>query len=202
MYEHLRGRVVKKLPTSIVVDVGGVGWFVETSLRTSGALALGKDATVLVHHRQSEDSVRLFGFATEEERDLFRRLLKTSGVGPAHALALCSAFAPEQVWRSLALGEEKRLTASKGIGPKIALRLITELRDEAVRRGYGELGGPAEDADPRGGSHAVADDATDALLVLGYSEAAALKAVAAARKKVGAAAPVEDVVREALRAGG
>src|SRR5690349_733489 len=120
MYEHLRGRVVKKHPTSVVLEVGGVGWFVETSLKTSGALRLGADATVLVHHRPSEDAVRLFGFAVEEERDLFRRLLRVAGVGPSHALALCSAFAPEQVWGAIASADEKRLSSSKGIGPKIA----------------------------------------------------------------------------------
>jgi holliday junction DNA helicase RuvA len=200
MYEHLRGRVVKKHPTSVVVEVAGVGWFVETSLRTSGALKLGAEATLLVHHRQTEDSVRLFGFAAEEERDLFRRLLRISGVGPAHALALCSGSAPEQVWGAIASADERRLSSSKGIGPKIAQRLITELRDEAARRGYGK-DGVASAADAAAGhADAGGDDAIEALMILGYTEGAAAKATAAARKKLGPAAVVEDVIKEALRA--
>lgn len=200
MYDFLRGRVARKLPTAIVLDVGGVGWFVETSLRTSGAVRLGADATLWVHHRQTEDSVRLFGFHDEEERDLFRRLLKTTGVGPAHALALCSAFAPDQIWDAIAGADERRLSSPKGIGPKLAQRLISELKDEAVRRvGVGGRT-PAGGAAGAATSALPADDAVDALTVLGYTEAAAQKAVQLARKRVGAAAPVEDVLREALRA--
>lgn len=195
MYDQFCGEIIRKGPTFLVVDVQGVGYFLEASLRTTGALAAGSEATVLVHHRQTEDSVRLFGFAEESERELFRRLLKVNGVGPAHALALLSASAPDELWAALRDGNERRLTASKGIGPKIAQRLITELRDEAARRSPpGRVvapGSPALDS--------TDDDAVGALVVLGYTEGAALKAVQAAKKRLDGAATVDVLVREALK---
>jgi holliday junction DNA helicase RuvA len=197
MYDQLCGEVLKKTPTSLVVDVGGIGFLLEASLRTTGALSLGAEVRVLVHHRQSEDSVRLFGFVDETERELFRSLLKISGVGPAHALALLSSSAPDEIWAAIRDGNERRLTSSKGIGPKIAQRLITELRDEATRRapgGKGAVPGVAPAA-----RDATEDDAVSALVVLGYTDGGALKAVQAARKKLDTSAPVDELVRLALK---
>jgi Holliday junction DNA helicase RuvA len=197
MYDQLCGEVLKKTPTSMVVDVQGIGFLLECSLRTTGALALGSEVRVLVHHRQSEDSVRLFGFVDETERDLFRSLLKINGVGPAHALALLSSSAPDEIWASIRDGNERRLTASKGIGPKIAQRLITELREEATRRvpgGKAAIPGVAPVA-----RDATEDDAVSALVVLGYTDGAALKAVQSARKKLDKSAPVDELVRLALK---
>jgi Holliday junction DNA helicase RuvA len=195
MYDQLIGEIVRKAPTSVVVDVRGIGFFLEASLRTTAKLTVGAEATILVHHRQSEDSVRLFGFADEAERELFRRLLKVNGVGPAHALALLSASAPEDLWAALRDGNERHLTASKGIGPKIAQRLIVELRDEAARRS--PAGRPVvAGAQPLGSTE---DDAIGALVVLGYTEAGALKAVQAAKKKLPQDVPVDELVRQALK---
>jgi len=197
MYDQLCGEVLKKTPTSLVVDVGGIGFLLEASLRTTGALALGAEVRVLVHHRQSEDSVRLFGFVDETERELFRSLLKISGVGPAHALALLSSSAPDEIWTSIRDGNERRLTASKGIGAKIAQRLITELREEATRRvpgGKGAVPGVAPAA-----RDSTEDDAVSALVVLGYTDGAALKAVQSARKKLDKDTPVDELVRLALK---
>lgn len=195
MYDQLVGEILRKGPTSVVVDVRGIGFFLEASLRTTARLPVGAEATILVHHRQTEDSVRLFGFADEPERELFRRLLKVSGVGPAHALALLSAASPEDLWAALRDGNERRLTSSKGIGPKIAQRLITELRDEAGRRspaGRPVLPGPLA-------LGSTEDDAVGALVVLGYTEPGALKAVQAAKKRLGDDAAVDALVREALK---
>jgi holliday junction DNA helicase RuvA len=197
MYDQLCGDILKKTPASLVIEVQGVGFFLEASLRTTGALAAGATARVLVHHRQSEDSVRLFGFIDDAERDLFRSLLKISGVGPAHALALLSASAPEELWVAIRDGNERRLTASKGIGPKIAQRLITELKDEAARRAPGgkaaAAGGPTPTRD------ATEEDAAGALVTLGYTDAGAMKAVQAARKKFEKPPAVDELVRQALK---
>lgn len=196
MYDQFCGEIVKKTPASLVVDVQGIGFFLEASLRTTSALAVGTEATVLVHHRQSEDSVRLFGFVDDAERDLFRALLKVNGVGPAHALALLSSSAPVELWEAIRDANERRLTASKGIGPKIAQRLITELKEEAARRlahVRSTIAGALPAPEP------VDDDAIGALVVLGYTEGAAQKAVQAARKKIDPDASVEDLVRQALK---
>lgn len=195
MYDQICGEILKKTPTSVVVDVHGVGFLLEASLRTTAALIPGTEARVLVHHRQSEDAVRLFGFADESERDLFRHLLKVAGVGPAHALALLSTMPPEDLWTALRDGNEKRLTSSKGIGPKIAQRLITELKDDAARK---VLKGFVPGASAPAGSDPGDDDAIGALVVLGYTEGAAQKAVEAAKRKLGKDVAVEVLVREAL----
>jgi Holliday junction DNA helicase RuvA len=196
MYDQICGEILKKTPTSVVVDVQGVGYLIEASLRTTGALTVGAEVRVLVHHRQSDDSVRLFGFIDEPERELFRGLLKVNGVGPAHALALLSTMAPDELWAAIRDGNERRLTASKGIGPKIAQRLITELKDEAGRRGPRTASAPAHAPTPS--ADPVDEDALGALVVLGYTEGAAIKAVQAAKKRLGKSVPVEQLVREAL----
>jgi Holliday junction DNA helicase RuvA len=195
VYDQLFGEVVKKTPTSFVLDVRGVGFFLEASLRSTAALPGGVETRVYVHHRQSEDSVRLFGFVDEAEREIFRALLKVNGVGPAHALALLSTLSPDELWTALRDGSERVLTASKGIGAKIAQRLITELRDEASRRAPRATAGsdaPPSPPDP------ADDDAIGALVVLGYTEPAAAKAVQAAKKKLAKPVPVEELVRAAL----
>ena len=198
MYEHLRGRLVSRTPASLVVEAAGVGWFVETSTRTSAKFRLGDDVLVLVHHRQTEDAQRLFGFADADERDLFRRLLRISGIGPSHALNLLSAFEPADFWGIVRDGAEKRLSTSKGIGPKIAQRVLTELRDEAGRRSFRA---PAEKTgvDTALPAFGIESDAVAALTVLGYGEPAAVKAVVAAMKKLCSDASVDAVVREALK---
>jgi holliday junction DNA helicase RuvA len=198
MYDQICGEILRKTPTSVVVDVQGVGFFVEASLRTTAALVVGSETRVLIHHRQQEDSVRLFGFVDEPERELFRSLLKVNGVGPAHALALLSTSSPDELWAAIRDGNEKRLTGSKGIGPKIAQRLITELKEESARRapkGAVAAAGMPAAPDP------IDDDALGALVVLGYSESAAAKAVQAAKKKLGQGVAVDALVREALNQG-
>jgi Holliday junction DNA helicase RuvA len=195
MYDQLLGEVLRKSPTSLVLDVRGVGYLIEASLRTTAAMRVGAEVRILVHHRQNEDSVRLFGFVDEAEREMFRALLKVSGVGPAHALALLSTTAPEDLWAALRDGSERTLTAAKGIGAKIAQRVITELRDEAARRAPKE----APDANTAAAApDPLDDDAIGALVVLGYSEAAAAKAVVGAKKKLAKPVAVEVLVREAL----
>jgi Holliday junction DNA helicase RuvA len=196
MYDQLTGEIVRKTPTSAVIEVQGVGFLVEASLRTTGAMAVGAEMRVFVHHRQTEDSQRLFGFVEEGEREIFRSLLKITGVGPAHALALLSTSSPDELWAAIRDGAEKRLTASKGIGPKIAQRLITELKDEAARRAPKGAASPAGTPQPH--ADPVDDDALGALVVLGYTEGAALKAVQAAKKKLGKGVAVDALVREAL----
>jgi holliday junction DNA helicase RuvA len=197
MYEFLIGRAERVLPTAVVLEIGGVGWFVETSLKTSANVRSGQTTRLLLHVRTTEDGVRLFGFLDDDERDLFRRLLKTNGVGPAHALAMCSAMTPGEVWNAVAAADAKLLSSPKGIGPKLAARLIAELKDDAERRTTAVWRGAAGRSSE---GTARDDDAVDALSVLGYSESTARKAVLKARETLGAAASTEAVVKEALRA--
>ncbi len=194
MYEHLHGRLVAKTLTEAVVDVGGVGYRTEISLRTAEKLpALGQGVRLLVHFRPQEDRFRLFGFVDEDERTLFRELLGVAGIGPAIALALLAGHEPGEIWTLLRDGEWKSLARTKGIGPKIAQRACTELKDRARR--FALTAAPPESR----GDSARFSDAVSALLVLGYDESQAQKAVLAASRAVAADAPLEDLVRAAIK---
>lgn len=197
MYEYLHGRLITKGLTEAVVDVGGVGYRVEISLRTAERLPPpGFEVHLLVHHRPQEDRVRLFGFADESEREVFREVQTVAGIGPAIALALLAGHEPQDLWRLLRDGEWKALARTKGIGPKIAQRACVELKDRARRFALAAAAAAPGDA---GGDRARLGDAVSALLVLGYTEDQAQKAVEAAAGTVSADAPLEALVREALR---
>src|SRR5438045_4868767 len=134
MIDRLTGTIVSRGATDVVLDVNGVGYRLEVSLATSDALAdraSGARATLLTHLHlvvNNEPSVKLFGFATEDERRLFKLLLPIKGVGPQTALRLLSsARTTEDVARAIASGDPKRIKA-KGVGPKIAERVIIELK--------------------------------------------------------------------------
>jgi Holliday junction DNA helicase RuvA len=195
MYDFLSGTLASRGPTEIVVDVGGVGYRVEIPLLTSGRLPQeGSPVRILVHHRIQDDRARLFGFLQESERQLFRNLIAVAGIGPGTALALLSGQPPEEVWRLIRDGDWKGLTRTRGVGSKIAQRVCVELKDRADR-----VAGPAA-AGPTERATSGDEDAVSALLVLGYTDSQARKAVDKARHSLpDVDAPLELIVRAALR---
>lgn len=132
MYEFIRGQIANKGPTRLILDVNGVGYEIHIPLSTSDALADQGESKVWIHHLVREDLERLYGFATQNERELFRLLLKVSGVGPAIALAILSRASVADICEAIADGRVDFLKSLKGIGPKTAQRLITELKDRVV----------------------------------------------------------------------
>lgn len=197
MYDSFRGRLLQKTLTNAVIEAGGVGYALEISLRTAERLpAQGSEVFLLAHQKVQEDRHRLFGFIDAVEREAFRELLNVSGVGPSLALSLVSAHEPDQLWGLIRDGQWKALAKSRGIGPKIAQRLCTELKDRARRlattAGYGTSSRPAEDS-------SRLHDVAGALLVLGYSDAQAYAAAEAALKKEPANTALADLVRAALQ---
>lgn len=192
MYEHLEGELVRKTPTEAVVAAGGVGYRLELSLTASEKLpAPGQRVRLLVHHKVQDDRFRLFGFLDEEERSLFLDLLGVAGVGPGHALALLSGSTPGEIWQAIAGGDHAMLSRVKGIGTRIAQRVCTELADKASRRIPTAAAGPAQGP--------MRDDAVAALLVLGYNESQAARAVDAALEDLGRGAELQSLIRRALR---
>lgn len=190
MYEHLTGRLVRKGATDAVLDVGGVGWRIEISLSTSARLpAEGQSCVVLVHHRLQEDRARLFGFADDEERSLFRTLINVPGIGPGTAMTLLSAHTAAELLDLIARGAVKELSKARGVGPKTAQRVVAELAGHAAKRALGAA------ARPRG----MSDDAVAALLVLGCPADRALAAVTKALAELPSGAAVDQVVRQALK---
>jgi holliday junction DNA helicase RuvA len=192
---RLRGTLVSKQPPWLLVDVGGVGYDVESPMSTIYDLpATGQEVTLLTHHAVKDDSVVLYGFLTAAERELFRNLLKVSGIGAKIALAVLSGVSSNEFARLVQAGDVVALTKIPGIGKKTAERMVVELRD----RVDGLAGGGA--SLPGGGSAAPQDaksEAVVALQQLGYKPAEATRL---AQKAAAEGDDAETIIRKALRA--
>jgi holliday junction DNA helicase RuvA len=197
----LEGVLRERTPTRVVVDVRGVGYELQIPLSTFAALPdAGKTVALHVHTHAKEGSLQLFGFATPLERTTFELLLRASRVGPRLAQTVLSGIAAEDLLRALRDGEAAALRAVPGVGPKMADRILVELRDRA-----GELaaaveahgGGALRRAKPA--ASAARDQALSALLNLGYSKLQAERILADVEDEVGADASIEAYVRGALK---
>ncbi len=192
MYDRLTGRIIAHGLTEVVLDVGGVGFCLTVPLSTSNALSETQDTTLLTHVYVREDQLRLFGFATPGERQLFRMLIGVSGIGPAIALAVLSGSSVQQFKRAVESADSAFLSCIKGIGRKTAERIIVDLRDpiKAI---------VAADAPERDEREQMYIDAVLALQSLGYSRGAAEKAVDKALSALGGEATTQSLVRAALK---
>ena len=195
MIAYLSGKLAQTGPTHLVVDVGGVGYFVHIPLSSYDRVGeVGEQVHILTYLHVKEDGMELFGFATEEERELFRTLVSVSGVGPKLAQAVLSAMSPEEFRRAVAKNDLGRLTSVPGIGRKTAQRLVLELREK-----FGEEVLPEEIAPEVVEVKGASEEAFLALLSLGMRDSEARTALAKARRRLGEEAPVEELIREALK---
>jgi len=194
MIAHLKGRLAETGIDHAVIDVGGVGYLVGASARTLSALGpVGEAATVFTEMLVAEDSIRLVGFAKPDERDWFRLLTGVQGVGARVALAILSALEPVDLSRAIAAQDKATVARANGVGPKLAERIVRELKDKAG--GIALALGPATVAAPAGASA----DAVSALLNLGFRPAEAAAAVASADEELGTGASLDALVRLALK---
>jgi Holliday junction DNA helicase RuvA len=192
---HLRGRILEKQPTRVVLDVGGVGYDVAVPLSTFYGLGEpGSDASLRVHTHVREDALALYGFSTALELDLFNRLISISGIGPKLALAVLSGIEPPDLVSAIERGDLARLTAIPGVGKKTSERIVLELKDRLPRAHVAEAADGI--AVPGTGSR---DDLLSALMNLGYHRPLAEKAVDAALKTTGREAGFERTLKQALR---
>jgi Holliday junction DNA helicase RuvA len=180
-----------------IVDVNGVGYLVHASSRTLAALPQPPaPAKVLVETHVREDAILLYGFADSAERDWFRLLTTVQGVGGKVALSLLSALSPRDLVAAIAAADKTSLTRAAGVGARLAVRLVTELRDKVgAMPSSGGIGMPAI-ATPAGG---VQDDAVSALVNLGYRRPEAQAATARAADRLGNGVTLDALIREALR---
>ncbi len=194
MIARLRGTIDSIGDSSCIVDVGGVGYLVFCSTRTLGALPEGV-VMLLTEMQVREDAITLYGFATSSEREWFRLLTTVQGVGAKVALAILSALSPDQLIAAISSQDKAALTRAPGVGPKLAIRLVTELREKAgVMPGGGMAALPM--AIPKG--HAA--DALSALLNLGYRRAEAEAALAGVIEQCGETAALDVLIRGGLKA--
>jgi Holliday junction DNA helicase RuvA len=188
----VRGEVLVRRPDHVVIESGGVGYRLAVSAETLKAVpARGKEATLHAHLVARDDSIQLYGFGSEEERDLFLHLTSVSGIGPKVAIAILSGGTPRELLRAIAAGDGKRFQAVPGVGKRTAERVIVELREKVT--GELEEGVPGladgEDADTR-------TLARDGLMHLGYTMSEAEKLLADAEGD-----SPEEMISAALRRG-
>lgn len=194
MIAHLKGVLAATGVDHAVVDVGGVGYLVGCSSRTLLALPpVGEAAMLFTEMLVAEDFIRLVGFAHADERDWFRLLTGVQGVGARVALAILSTLEPADLSRAIAAQDKAMVGRANGVGPKLAERIVRELKDKAGGIVLGTPGGSAPAPSSAGG------DAVSALLNLGFRPTEASAAVAAAEEELGAGVSLDALVRLALR---
>ena len=196
MFYYLSGTVAHVEPYLAVIDCGGVGYACRTTSYTLSALKKGEKGKLFTYLSVRQDGVDLFGFATQEELNLFQQLTSVSGVGPKAALSILSASTPANLALSIITGDEKALTVAQGIGKKIAQRIILELKDKLAK---GQL---SADGESYGGTGVTvipenkSSEAAAALAVLGYSQSE----IGVALKGIDVdALSLEDVIKQALK---
>ncbi|MGE0095037.1 MAG: Holliday junction branch migration protein RuvA [Alphaproteobacteria bacterium] len=200
MISKLTGVIDSVDEDSAVVDVNGVGYQVFCSRRTLGKLPVrGGNTSVLVETTVREDRIVLYGFSDRLERDWYRLLTTVQGVGAKVALSILSALTPDEIAQAIAAQDKAMVSRADGVGPKLAMRLVNELKDRIA-----DLASPVSVAAPagaaaRGGEAGGTGDAVSALVNLGYGRTEAFGAVARASAKLGADAKVEALVRAGLK---
>jgi Holliday junction DNA helicase RuvA len=193
MIAHLKGRLEETGIDSAVIDVGGVGYLVGASARTLSAIGpVGEGVMLYTEMMVGEEFIRLVGFATAAERDSFRLLTGVQGVGARVALAILSTLDSGELARAIAAQDKAMVARANGVGPKLAERIVRELKDKV---GGLALGASTPMVAPVG----AGADAVSALLNLGFRPAEASSAVAAAEDELGAGATLDALVRLALR---
>ncbi len=196
MIAHLSGRIAEKTPTSVVLDVSGVGYLCEIPVSSFKQLpAVGESVKLLTHFHVTADVHKLFGFYTPEERELFIHLISVSGVGPKMALTLLSGATVMEIADWIRKGKTELLTRVPGIGPKTASRLIVELKDklEKMKITTTVPGGTVRV------ESTFEEEAALALVTLGFGRLEAKRAIEKALSTNGHPKNVEELIRQALR---
>ena len=196
MFYSITGRVVHRDTQSVALETGGVAFQCSTTLSTLKTIGeKGSTATLYTYLNVREDALDLFGFATEQELECFKLLISVSGVGPKAALSILSELTPDKLALCLATGDSKSITRAQGVGPKLAQRVVLELKDKLAKG----LELPADSPEIQAAGLAAADgnaaEAVSALVMLGYSQSEAAVAVS----KLDGALPVEELIKQALK---
>ncbi|MGE3250709.1 MAG: Holliday junction branch migration protein RuvA [Hyphomonadaceae bacterium] len=197
----LRGTVAAIGEDAALIDVNGVGYVALAGARTLARMSVGEATTVYVETHVREDSIKLFGFLTEEERGWFTHLQSAPGVGAKVALAIVDALGATELADAIALQDKASISRANGVGPKLAARIVQELAGKAPPRGFlahsaMPLPRAANDAPSQAG---VRSEAVSALVNLGIDQSSAARAVATAAKTFEAEPPAPELIRAALK---
>jgi len=198
MYAYIKGKLESRGSDYIIIEAGGVGYLIytsQTTLQEAGRLEPGQEFKAYTYLHVREDAMDLFGFATNEELSVFKLLLTVTGVGPKVALSLLSAVSPSKFSLAVITDDVRTLTKAPGVGNKMAQRIILELKDKIKKEQLDlKAAGPDLTLEPLVGSRLA--EAVSALMVLGYSQAEASRAVASVYSdELG----LEEIIRNALK---
>ena len=193
MIDYIKGQIVELTPTELILENAGIGYSILISLQTYEAFQMQTQAVAYIHHYIREDEELFYGFATKDERELFRLLIGVSGIGVASARMMLSTLTSEEIRQAILAEDVNKIKSVKGIGLKSAQRLVLELKDKIVK-GEGAADTPLFKAD----NSALVEEATTALVMLGFSKANIGKVMPAILKD-SPAAKVEDIIKAALK---
>ncbi len=192
MYDYFHGKLVFKAPTHVILDVGGIGYYIHISLTTFSQLKELESCKLYISFQVREDSHTLFGFSTEGERQLFNHLISVSGIGPNTGRMMLSSSSPEEIQSAIINGHVTTIQKIKGIGPKTAQRVILELQDKLKKQGSDSL---LSLPDAR---QTVPEEASSALIMLGFSKNQVEK-VLSAIAQADSSLSVEALIKAALK---
>jgi Holliday junction DNA helicase RuvA len=195
MIAFLKGKLVQREPTFVVVDVQGVGYQLHISLQTFSDIKEQENVMLYTHLNIREDAHVLFGFSSLAEKKLFQQLISVNGVGPSTAIVMLSYLNSNELKTAIVREDAASLQAIKGIGGKTAQRVIIELRDKLKKETWEE----SQPAISLGPHNTMRNEALSALLTLGLPRAAAEKSVDTVLKKSGNTITLEDLVKQALK---
>jgi len=201
MIGKLKGVVDSQGEDFVILDVHGVGYIVHCSARTLQRLPpTGEAAALTIETQVREDSIKLFGFSSDVERDWFRLLQSVQGVGAKVALAVQSILGPAELATAIACQDKAAFARAPGVGPRLAARITAELKDKAPAFSSAESGLAAAGTDPASsGANPAASDAVSVLVNLGYGRSQAALAVAAAMRELGEEAPAQALIKRGLK---
>jgi Holliday junction DNA helicase RuvA len=201
MIGKLKGIVDTLAEDHVILDVGGVGYLVHCPASTLSRLELGLAAALTIETRINDETIKLYGFSSAAEREWFRLLQTVQNVGARVALAVLTVLNPRDLEKALALGDKAAIGRAQGVGPKLATRIVTELKDKApamMLRG----GADADEVHAMAAPKGAEADAVAALVSLGYAAPQAAEMVARAAQSLGEDAAVNALIKHALKAAG
>jgi len=193
MIDYIKGKVIEITPTDVVLECYGIGYKILISLQTYERINGQQEATVYIHHYLREDEELYYGFATKDERELFRLLIGVSGIGAGTARMMLSSLTSDEIRNAILSEDINKIKSIKGIGTKSAQRLILELKDKVVK-GAGSDNSSLFNANIGG----IADEAATALVMLGFTKANVNKAVASVLKEK-PTATLEEIIKLSLK---
>ena len=193
MIDYIKGEIIELTPTDMVVECYGIGYSILISVQTYSALEGKSNAIVYIHHYLREDEELYYGFATKDERSMFRLLIGVSGIGAATARMMLSSLTVEEIQNAILSEDVNRIKSVKGIGLKSAQRMILELKDKVVKGEQTDMSALFAQT-----TNKASEEATTALIMLGFTKANVTKAVNAVIKE-DPTASVETIIRKSLQ---